>query len=54
MPTQATIRKIGVNPFAVAASKGLKRGTPEYERVVQGITRSALARKRKRKVGLKK
>jgi hypothetical protein len=39
MPTQATIRKIGVNPFAIAASKGLKRGTPEYERVVEGITR---------------
>jgi len=51
MPSQATIKKIGINPFAIAASQGKKRGTKEYEETVHAITRSALAKKR---IGVKK
>jgi len=49
MPTQATIKKIGVNPFAVCAAQGLKRGTPKGERCIEHVTKSA-----KRRVGVKR
>lgn len=56
MPSQAEIKKLGVNPFAIAASQGHKPGTAKYERVVMAITRDARSRrkKRKRKIGMKR
>ena len=55
MPSQKEIKKLGVNPFAIAASQGHKPGTKKYERVVMAITREARARrKRKRNIGMKK
>ncbi len=44
MPSQATIKKIGVNPFAVCASQGMKRGTAKGERCIEGVTQSGLKR----------
>ena len=56
MPSQKEIKKLGINPFAVAASQGLKPGTKKYERVVMAITREARTRRKKknRKIGMKK
>ncbi len=51
MPSQATIKKIGINPFAVAAPQGHRQGTKKYNKVVHAITRDALKRK---KIGIRK
>lgn len=56
MPSQAEIKKLGVNPFAIAASQGLKPGTKKYERVVMAITRDARSRRKKKRkrIGMKR
>lgn len=52
MPSKETLAKIApTNPFAICAAQGHKRGTSKYESCVESVTRSALARKRKRKKG---
>ena len=48
MPSKKTLEAIKpANPFAICSAQGLKQGTAKFERCVEHVTQSALARKRK-------
>lgn len=48
MPSKEILKKIApTNPFAICSAQGLKQGSAKFERCVEGVTQSALARKRK-------
>ena len=54
MPDPATLKKISpTNPFAVCNARGMGKGSPKHEACVEGVTKSALARKNKNRKAAK-